>query len=132
MGRINASYVKYSPLLILIQSPQFFNIQNSQEIKLIFPQCNAGGSGSVSIPDYTNHPLLGEPIADDPLRSGPLFEASWTHALHCVSLILTFSCSSPNPSFIKTLKLISYARVRKKALLQRRFLPPTRSPRPNR
>jgi hypothetical protein len=43
------------------------------------------GSGSVSIPDYRNHPMLGEPIADDPLRSGPLFEASWTHALHCVS-----------------------------------------------
>jgi hypothetical protein len=42
------------------------------------------GSGSVSIPDYRNHPMLGEPIADDPLRSGPLFEASWTHALHCV------------------------------------------------
>ena len=42
------------------------------------------GSGSVLIPDYRDHPLLGEPIIDDPLRSGPLFEASWTHALHCV------------------------------------------------
>ena len=42
------------------------------------------GSGSVSIPEYKQHPLLGDPITDDPLRSGPLFEASWTHALHCL------------------------------------------------
>jgi hypothetical protein len=46
------------------------------------------GSGSVAIPDYRDHPLLGEPISDDPIRSGPLFEASWTHALHCVSKVL--------------------------------------------
>jgi hypothetical protein len=44
------------------------------------------GSGSVLIPEYRDHPLLGDPIIDDPLRSGPLFEASWTHALHCVSI----------------------------------------------
>lgn len=43
------------------------------------------GSGSVLIPDYSDHPLLGQPITDDPIRFGPLFEASWTHALHCVS-----------------------------------------------
>lgn len=42
------------------------------------------GSGSVAIPEYKQHPLLGDPITDDPIRSGPLFEASWTHALHCV------------------------------------------------
>lgn len=42
------------------------------------------GSGSIAIPDYTSHPLLGSPIVDDPIRSGPLFEASWTHALHCL------------------------------------------------
>ncbi|QDS71425.1 hypothetical protein FKW77_003424 [Venturia effusa] len=42
------------------------------------------GSGSVSIPDYANHPMLGKPITDDPIRSGPIFEASWTHALHCL------------------------------------------------
>lgn len=42
------------------------------------------GSGSVSIPDWRDHPLLGQPISDDPIRSGPLFEASWTHALHCL------------------------------------------------
>ena len=28
--------------------------------------------------------MLGEPIDDDPLRTGPIFEASWTHALHCL------------------------------------------------
>jgi len=43
------------------------------------------GSGSVAIPEYKEHPLLGDPITDDPIRSGPLYEASWTHALHCVS-----------------------------------------------
>jgi hypothetical protein len=42
------------------------------------------GSGSVAIPEYRDHPLLGNPISDDPLRSGPLFEASWTHAIHCL------------------------------------------------
>lgn len=42
------------------------------------------GSGSVAIPDYKQHPRLGNPIVDDPLRSGPIFEASWTHALHCL------------------------------------------------
>lgn len=43
------------------------------------------GSGSVLIPNYRDYPLLGNPIIDDPIRSGPLFEASWTHAMHCVS-----------------------------------------------
>ncbi|MCJ1233597.1 hypothetical protein MMC14_001555 [Varicellaria rhodocarpa] len=42
------------------------------------------GSGSVSIPNNRQYPLLGEPITDDPIRSGPLFEAAWTHALHCL------------------------------------------------
>ena len=28
--------------------------------------------------------MLGNPIDDDPIRTGPIFEASWTHALHCV------------------------------------------------
>jgi len=28
--------------------------------------------------------MIGKPISDDPIRSGPLFEASWTHALHCL------------------------------------------------
>jgi hypothetical protein len=44
------------------------------------------GSGSVTIPDYEKYPMLGKPITDDPIRSGPIYEASWTHALHCVSL----------------------------------------------
>jgi len=42
------------------------------------------GSGSVAIPDHKNYPYLGEPISDDPIRDGPLYEASWTHALHCL------------------------------------------------
>lgn len=51
------------------------------------------GSGSVAIPDYEQYPMLGKPITNDPIRTGPLFEASWTHALHCVGvsiLIQTF------------------------------------------
>jgi hypothetical protein len=46
------------------------------------------GSGSVLIPDYKQHPMLGKPITDDPIRTGPIFEASWTHALHCVGFRL--------------------------------------------
>ncbi|KPI40195.1 uncharacterized protein AB675_11399 [Cyphellophora attinorum] len=42
------------------------------------------GSGSVAIPEHESYPLLGNPITDDPLRSGPLYEASWTHSLHCL------------------------------------------------
>lgn len=42
------------------------------------------GSGSVEIPDWEQHPMLGKPIVDDPIRTGALFEASWTHALHCL------------------------------------------------
>ena len=50
----------------------------------------AVGSESVSIPDYEQHPLLGKPVSDDPIRSGPIFKASWTHALYCVGLPLYF------------------------------------------
>jgi hypothetical protein len=53
-----------------------------------------GGSGSIGISEYRQHPLLGDPITDDPLRSGPLFEASWTHALHCVSKLSLPLCSA--------------------------------------
>lgn len=62
------------------------------------------GSGSVLIPDYRDHPLLGDPIIDDPIRSGPLFEASWTHALHCVRESLS-SCHNP---FVINLYLIDF------------------------
>lgn len=55
--------------------PSFYWLLSSQTV----------GSGSILVPDYKEHPLLGEPITDDPIRSGPIFEASWTHALHCVS-----------------------------------------------
>ena len=36
------------------------------------------GSGSVSIPNHRDYPLLGAPIVND------VFEAGWTHALHCL------------------------------------------------
>lgn len=28
--------------------------------------------------------MLGKPIVTDPIHKGPVFEASWTHALHCL------------------------------------------------
>lgn len=42
------------------------------------------GSGSVEIRNYKDYPLLGQPIDDDPDRTGSIYEAAWTHALHCV------------------------------------------------
>lgn len=63
------------------------------------------GSGSVKIPDWKQHPMLGQPIVTDPIRTGAIFEASWTHALHCVSFLklhmyftqteLAPSCTTP-------------------------------------
>lgn len=72
------------------------------------------GSGSVEIKDWKKYPMLGQPIDDDPKRSGSLFEASWTHALHCVS--------PPNRlSFGSSANIFS-------ALLPCRHVPPNRGP----
>jgi len=57
---------------------------NRAEVRRNWDLLMPRGSGSVAIPDYRDHPLLGDPITDDPLRSGPLYEASFTHALHCL------------------------------------------------
>ncbi|ETR96957.1 hypothetical protein M419DRAFT_92860 [Trichoderma reesei RUT C-30] len=64
--------------------PNMTSNDNRMEIRRNWDMLMPLGSGSVLIPDYMNHPLLGNPITDDPIRSGPLFEASWTHALHCL------------------------------------------------
>ncbi|KAL7815172.1 hypothetical protein V8C26DRAFT_131422 [Trichoderma gracile] len=64
--------------------PNMTSNDNRMEIRRNWDLLMPLGSGSVLIPDYKNHPLLGNPITDDPIRSGPLFEASWTHALHCL------------------------------------------------
>lgn len=42
------------------------------------------GGGSVRIDDYKKYPMLGNPVSDDPVRSGPLFEVTWAHSLHCL------------------------------------------------
>ncbi|KAK1238444.1 hypothetical protein MKX07_006590 [Trichoderma sp. CBMAI-0711] len=64
--------------------PNMTSNDNRMEIRRNWDMLMPLGSGSVLIPDYKDHPLLGNPITDDPIRSGPLFEASWTHALHCL------------------------------------------------
>jgi hypothetical protein len=64
--------------------PNSSSNSNRDEIRRNWDMLMPKGSGSVAIPEYRDHPLLGNPITDDPLRSGPLFEASWTHAIHCL------------------------------------------------
>nr|KAK5447382.1 hypothetical protein LTR18_002961 [Exophiala xenobiotica] len=64
--------------------PNMTTNENRLEIRRNWDLLMPLGSGSVAIPDYRDHPLLGDPITDDPIRNGPLFEASWTHALHCL------------------------------------------------
>ncbi|KAI9668156.1 MAG: hypothetical protein M1821_000976 [Bathelium mastoideum] len=64
--------------------PNMTSLDDRDEVRRRWDELLPRGSGSVAIPDYKKHPLLGEPIADDPVRTGPLFEASWTHALHCL------------------------------------------------
>ncbi|KAL7807198.1 hypothetical protein V8C44DRAFT_337943 [Trichoderma aethiopicum] len=64
--------------------PNMTSNDNRMEIRRNWDMLMPLGSGSVIIPDYKDHPLLGNPITDDPIRSGPLYEASWTHALHCL------------------------------------------------
>ncbi len=80
------------------------------------------GSGSVAIPEYKDHPLLGDPIVDDPIRSGPLYEASWTHALHCVS----------TPSLVTRIPIPTRLLTPLIALLRSRQLPPIDRQRPHR
>ena len=74
-------YLKIEPEVYM---PNMSSNVDRMEIRKKWDMLMPLGSGSVSIPNYRDHPLLGEPISDDPIRSGPLFEASWTHALHCL------------------------------------------------
>ena len=64
--------------------PNMTTNANRAEIRRNWDNLMPLGSGSVSIPEHISYPLLGNPITDDPLRSGPLYEASWTHSLHCL------------------------------------------------
>ncbi|KAN0122943.1 protein of unknown function (DUF3328) domain containing protein [Hyaloscypha variabilis] len=89
-GDINGLYVPTShtyTLLTLEEEKYFPNMSsdiNRMEIRHNWDMLMPLGSGSVAIPDYEQYPMLGKPITTDPIRTGPLFEASWTHALHCL------------------------------------------------
>ncbi|MCJ1352141.1 MAG: hypothetical protein MMC33_002125 [Icmadophila ericetorum] len=67
-----------------IYMPNMTSNEDREKVRHAWDLLMPLGSGSVSIPNWRDYPLLGEPIADDPLRAGPIFEASWTHALHCL------------------------------------------------
>ncbi|EHL02090.1 hypothetical protein M7I_2046 [Glarea lozoyensis 74030] len=69
--------------------PNMTTDENRMEIRHNWDMLMPLGSGSVEINNYKDYPKLGKPIVDDPIRNGSLFEASWTHALHCVSSIPT-------------------------------------------
>ena len=68
--------------------PNMTTLSNRLEVQAKWDALMPMGSGSVAIPDYHKHPLLGEPISDDAARSGPLYEASWAHSLHCLYYVL--------------------------------------------
>ncbi|CZT08288.1 hypothetical protein WAI453_007338 [Rhynchosporium graminicola] len=89
-GDINGLYVPTSHKWTLLTPdeemfvPNMTSNDNRMEIRKNWDMLMPLGSGTVSIPDWEQHPMLGKPISDDPLRFGPIFEASWTHALHCL------------------------------------------------
>lgn len=65
-------------------TPNMTSNDNRMEIRRNWDLLLPKGSGTVLIPDWKSHPLLGEPVNDDPIRSGSIYEASWTHAMHCL------------------------------------------------
>ncbi|PQE08911.1 Thioesterase domain-containing protein [Rutstroemia sp. NJR-2017a WRK4] len=89
-GDINGLYVPQSHKWTLLKPEEFIFVPNMTSnddrmaIRHNWDMLMPLGSGTVKIPDYEQHPMLGKPIVDDPIRSGPIFEASWTHALHCL------------------------------------------------
>jgi len=64
--------------------PNMTSNDNRMEVRKNWDMLMPLGSGTVEIPDYKQHPMLGKPIVDDPIHTGAIFEASWTHALHCL------------------------------------------------
>ncbi|TVY87276.1 Oxidase [Lachnellula willkommii] len=64
--------------------PNMSSNENRMQVRKNWDMLMPLGSGTVEIPDYEQHPMLGKPIIDDPIHSGAIFEASWTHALHCL------------------------------------------------
>lgn len=89
-GDVNGLYVpkshKYEHLSFEKSKfvPNLTTDENRMEVRHNWDMLMPLGSGSVLIPDYEKYPQLGLPIDDDPIHTGPIFEASWTHALHCL------------------------------------------------
>lgn len=89
-GDVNGLYIPTSHKWTLLTPdedkfiPNMTSNDDRMQIRKNWDMLMPLGSGSVSIPDWEQHPMLGKPITTDPLRSGPIFEASWTHALHCL------------------------------------------------
>ncbi|KAM0177601.1 hypothetical protein ACHAPF_004186 [Botrytis cinerea] len=89
-GDINGLYIPQSHNWTLLKGeessffPNMTSNDDRMQIRHNWDMLMPLGSGTVRIPDYEQHPMLGKPIVDDPIRSGPIFEASWTHALHCL------------------------------------------------
>lgn len=82
LGSHSYEYLRFEPEKYF---PNASSNANRAEIRHNWDMLMPKGSGTVAVPNYREHPLLGNPITDDPLRKGPVFEASWTHAIHCVS-----------------------------------------------
>ncbi|KAG9235084.1 hypothetical protein BJ875DRAFT_282507 [Amylocarpus encephaloides] len=89
-GDVNGLYVptKHKYTLLMPDEEKFVpnmtDDSNRMEIRKNWDMLMPLGSGSVEIKDYQSYPFIGLPITDDPIRNGSLFEASWTHALHCL------------------------------------------------
>ncbi|TAQ91305.1 hypothetical protein B7494_g276 [Chlorociboria aeruginascens] len=95
-GDINGLYVPTSHSYVLLTPeedkfiPNLTSDANRMEIRNNWDMLMPLGSGTVVIPDWEKHPMLGKPVMDDPIHTGSIYEASWTHAIHCVSLPLLF------------------------------------------
>lgn len=89
-GDINGLYIPTGHKYTLLSPeeekfvPNMSSNANRLEIRHNWDMLMPLGSGSVEINNYKDYPMLGKPIVDDPIRNGSLFEASWTHALHCL------------------------------------------------
>jgi len=89
-GDVNGLYIPLSHKYTLLTPeeekfvPNMTSDVNRMEVRRNWDMLMPLGSGTVEIPDWESHPMLGKPIVDDPSRNGSIYEASWTHALHCL------------------------------------------------
>ncbi|KAM3085753.1 hypothetical protein ACMFMG_002817 [Clarireedia jacksonii] len=106
-GDINGLYIPHSHQYTLLQHepskymPNMTSNVDRLEVRENWSKLLPLGSGTVRIPNWEKYPMLGTPITDDPIRSGPIFETAWTHALHCVkppSFLLLSAFPLPLPS----------------------------------